>query len=274
MNTFYSLVKIATNISTGDSLAIGLVFSDGRNCSYFFSDKKKKLASKLLKAELADMDIDFFVNQIIANCTEKQVFEQDYFTYLSNYCNGLLQFSAPNPVAAPFNEETLEFLVKMIFAESLSNQNNKAEDNQKAKKAAFKQEIQNHLIKPLENKIHTHYKFEPTNLPITFSFELDCIGKNGSLIGAKAIDFDSENRTLDRHFSNYLAFISTLSNEYQIPVAQNSFFWIAQKPELTDKRKHQIWEIAHKHPLIKVIEPNQVQQIVKLVEQKQATHFL
>jgi len=79
---------------------------------------------------------------------------------------------------------------------------------------------------------------------------------------------------LKKKFLNYLAFISTLSNEYKIPVAQNSFFWIAEEPKLTDERKHQIWEIAHKHPLIKVIEPNEVEQIVKLVEQKNATRFL
>ncbi|PIY09128.1 MAG: hypothetical protein COZ18_08765 [Flexibacter sp. CG_4_10_14_3_um_filter_32_15] len=276
MNTFYSLVKISTNISTGDSVAVGLVFSDGKNCLYFFSDKKKKLAYKLLRAESSDMDIDFFVNQIIANCTNQEVFEQEYFTYLSNYCNGLLQFSAPNPVAAPFNEETLEFLVKMTFSESIykeEKKNKTEEENKQAKKAAFKKQIQAHLIEPLQDKIHTNYKFEPINLPIPFSFELDCIGKNGSLIGAKVEDFDSEKRTLNRHLSNYLAFISTVSNKYNIPLSENSFFWIAEEPKL-DTKKHSLWETARQNPLIKLIEPSEVEQIVELVERKQATRFL
>ncbi|WP_338792014.1 hypothetical protein [Bernardetia sp. MNP-M8] len=273
MNVFYSLVKIATNISTGDSLAIGLVFSDGKNCSYFFSDKKKKLASKLLRAESSAMDIDFFTHQIITNCEKKEVFEQDYFTYLSNYCNGLLQFSAPNPVAAPFNDETLEFLVKMIFSES-SKKTNNIKENKEKRNIILKEKIEQNLIQPLKSKIHTHYKFEPINLPIPFSFELDCIGQNGALIGAKVEDFDSNRQTLNRHFSNYLALISTLSNKYNSPLSENSFFWIAEEPKLTDKKKHIIWETAHKNPLLKVINPDETEKILALVEDKKATHFL
>ncbi len=247
-----------------------------RSFLVFFSNKRKKIASRLVQLESKDIDIDFLVTQIISKSSTNTEFGEDYFLYLSNYCNGLLQFSAPNPVAVPFNEETLAFLVKMIFSESNVKENEEIEiENKKdTKNKLLKEKIEKELIQPLKNKIHTHYKFEPINLPIPFSFELDCIGQNGSLIGAKTENFDTDKRTLNRHFSNYLALISTLSNKYNSPLSQNSFFWIAEEPQLTDKKKHLIWETADKNPLLKVIHPDEVKKIVELVEDRKATHFL
>ncbi|AFM05885.1 hypothetical protein Fleli_3566 [Bernardetia litoralis DSM 6794] len=230
----------------------------------------------MARLESEHVDIDFFIHQIISQSATTKEFSKDYFLYLSNYCNNVLQFSAPNPVAAPFNEETLEFLVKMTFSESIykeEKKNKTEEENKQAKKAAFKKEIQAHLIEPLKDKIHTNYKFEPINLPIPFSFELDCIGKNGALIGAKMVDFEYTKATLESHFSHYMTFISTVSNKYNIPLSENSFFWIAEEPKLETK-KHSLWETARQNPLIKLIEPNEVEQIVELVERKQATRFL
>ncbi len=276
MQTFYSLVKVGFNSSTNDTITIGVIVLNGKKFSCFFSDKRKKIASRLVRLESSTVDIDFLVTQIISKSSTNKEFGEEYFLYLSNYCNGLLQFSAPNPVAAPFNEETLAFLVKMIFSESSVKEKElkEIEDKKENKNVLLKEKIEKELIQPLKNKIHTHYKFEPINLPIPFSFELDCIGQNGVLIGAKTENFDTDKRTLNRHFSNYLALISTLSNKYNSPLSQNSFFWIAEEPQLTDKKKHLIWETAHKNPLLKLIHPDEVNKIVELVKDKKATRFL
>jgi len=129
MKNFYSILKLSPNIATQDSVAIGILLFDGVKFRYYFSEKKKRIANNLLDDK--EVNLNFIVNQIIEKCKsinldkeELQFFyksdklsEISYFDYLSNYSNGLLQFSKPKIIFDEINDITFENLIGFLFKE-------------------------------------------------------------------------------------------------------------------------------------------------------------
>ncbi|WP_417558895.1 DUF3037 domain-containing protein, partial [Mesoflavibacter zeaxanthinifaciens] len=131
MKSFYSILKLSPNIATEDSVAIGILLFDGKKFRTYFSDKKKRLANNLLDDK--NVNLNFIVNQIIEKCNavnsdkeELKLFykfdklsEISYFDYLSNYSNGIIQFSKPKPLYEEMNEIAFEKLINFLFNEPL-----------------------------------------------------------------------------------------------------------------------------------------------------------
>ena len=132
MKSFYSILKLSPNIATEDSVAIGLLLFDGKKFRTYFSDKKKRLANNLLDDK--NVNLNFIVNQIIEKCNtvnsdkeELKLFykfdklsEISYFEYLSNYSNGIIQFSKPKPLYEEMNDIAFEKLINFLFNEPLN----------------------------------------------------------------------------------------------------------------------------------------------------------
>jgi len=48
--------------------------------------------------------------------------------------------------------------------------------------------IEKKLINKVQDRVHTNYRFTPELFPsIYFNYRMDCIGLNGSLVGAKSL---------------------------------------------------------------------------------------
>lgn len=131
MKSFYSILKLSPNIATEDSVAIGMLLFDGEKFRYYFSDKKKRLANTLLDDK--NVNVNFIINQIIEKCDsinsdkeELKIFynfdklsDISYFNYLSNYSNGLMQFSTPKALYDEVSEKSFEQLINFLFKESV-----------------------------------------------------------------------------------------------------------------------------------------------------------
>nr|WP_299417469.1 hypothetical protein [uncultured Emticicia sp.] len=109
---------------------------------------------------------------------------------------------------------------------------------------------------------------------IYFQYELDCIGLNGVLIGAKSISFERSNVILDKDLSHYITLISLLSSTYNKDIKKNNFYLISEEPTVIKSQEHNTWEGAIKNPLFKVIHPNEINIISEKVIETQAHKFL
>jgi hydroxymethylpyrimidine pyrophosphatase-like HAD family hydrolase len=103
---------------------------------------------------------------------------------------------------------------------------------------------------------------------------MDCIGKNGALIGAKSLGFDKSKTTLDKDVSHYFTLISILSNQYNMQLKDNSFYLIAREPSDIDSDNHKIWESVNNNNFISVIDPEQSDEVADKIIQKEATLFI
>jgi len=283
MKTFYSIIRITPNNISGDNVSIGILLFDGIKFNYYFSDKKRRIAAKLLDENI--IDLDFIVKQFALRFDEINEDSKDlklfsrfdnlrdlsYFEYLNKYSNGLIQFSSPILVNDDSNQFDLEKLANLVFDESLL----KSKPIEDVKSVEAEKIITDKLINPVKDKIHTFYKFSTANLQsIFFPFEMDCIGKNGSLIGAKYLPFDKTKQSLDNSLSHYITLISTLANTYNKQLKENSFFLIADEPTDINSPEHKLWESVNSNELLKVIHPEQAAIVAELVLEKKARRFL
>ena len=282
MKKFYTIIKLAPNKAAGDTVAIGMLLFDGSKLKYYISDKKKNIALKLLNDK--NIDIDFFLKQITNKCDvinndidESNLFNKydkisdvSYINYLSNYSNGLLQFSKPNIFFDEVDDLKFNNLINLFFNET-TIKNEILIHNE----INYELIVQNQLIDKVNNKIHTNYKFTPTNLnSIYFPFEMDCIGLNGSLIGAKSMSFEKSKTTLDKNLSHYFTLISTLSRKYNKSLKDNKFFLITEEPTEINSEEHNVWESIIKNELVTLIHPEQSNIVANLVFEKNAGKFL
>ena len=282
MKSFYSILKLSPNIATEDSIAIGLLLFDGKIFRSYFSSEKKRLANKLLDDK--NFNLNFIINQIIEKCNElnndkvdlqlfyksEQYFDISYFEYLSNYSNGIIQFSKPNALYNPMDDIEFEKLVNFLFKEPTST----ILEIDKIVSPST-EIIERKLINKVRDKVHTNYKFNPEQFPfIYFSFEMDCIGLNGSLIGAKSLSFDKSIQSLDKYISHYFTLISSLSSKYKKSLNDNEFYLISEEPKDIDSKEHQYWESVRLNEIIKVIDPEESSQVADRIIDKKASKFL
>jgi len=284
MRSFYSILKLSPNIATEDSVAIGMLLFDGEKFRYYFSEKKKRLANNLLDDK--NVNINFIVNQIIEKCHAinldkeelKFFYKSDklsdisYFDYLSNYSNGLIQFSKPKGLYDEISDSTFEKLIHFLFKEPV----HKSQTN--VSNLGFHHSIEvieRKLINKIDTKVHTHYKFNPELFPsIYFPYEMDCIGLNGSLIGAKSMSFDKSLQAIDKDISHYFTLISSLSSKYNKSLKDNNFYLISEEPKKIGSKEHKLWESVRLNELIAVIHPEESNKIADLIIEKKATKFL
>ncbi|WP_396148538.1 hypothetical protein [Flavobacterium sp.] len=282
MKKFYTIIQLAPNKAAGDTVAIGMLLFDGSKLKYYISDKKKNIALKLLNDK--NVDIDFFIKQITNKCDiinndidESNLFNKydkisdaSYINYLSNYSNGLLQFSKPTVFFDEVDDFKFNNLINLFFNETMFK--NEIVVHNEINIEAI---VQNELIEKVNNKIHTNYKFTPNNLnSIYFPFEMDCIGLNGSLIGAKSMSFEKSKTTLDKNLSHYFTLISMLSSKYNKSLKDNKFYLITEEPSEIGSEEHIVWESIIKNELVTLIHPEQSNIVVDLVFEKNAGKFL
>jgi hypothetical protein len=121
MNPFISILSFQTSSCSGENLAGGLLAVSGDKVWFKTSDLKLEIAQMLCgkpyKTEL--QQIIQLIQNHINHPTEitPQVFSSDYFSYLSRYSKGALQFSAPKPVGMPIDEAVFDMLYKQFIGE-------------------------------------------------------------------------------------------------------------------------------------------------------------
>lgn len=283
MKSFYSILKLSPNIATEDSVAIGMLLFDGEKFRYYFSEKKKRLANHLLDDK--NVNLNFIVNQVIEKCNSinsdkeelkffykfDRLSDISYFDYLSNYSNGLIQFSKPKGLFEEMNDSAFEKLVNFLFKEPVQRPFIIA-DNEFTLSRNI---IERKLINKVDKKVHIHYKFKPEVFPsIYFSYEMDCIGLNGSLIGAKSLSFDKSLQVIDKDISHYFTLISSLTSKYNKSLKDNNFYLISEEPKNVGSKEHKLWESVRYNELISVINPEESNKVADLIIEKKATKFL
>ncbi|MDP3358311.1 MAG: hypothetical protein Q8S41_03080 [Lutibacter sp.] len=282
MKSFYSILKLSPNIATEDSVAIGMLLFDGEQFRCFFSDKKKRLVNSLLDEK--NVNLNFIISQIMEKCNEinndknelqffykyEKLTDLNYFNYLSNYSNGLIQFSKPNMLYEKLDDTGFDKLINFLFKETLYKIEPPVDNF-----LVIKDIINRKLLTKVSNRVHTNYKFNQEKFPsLYFSFEMDCIGLNGSLTGAKSLSFDKSLQVIDKDISHYFTLISSLTSKYKKSLEDNNFFLISEEPESNSSKEHKLWESVSYNKLITVINPEESDRVAELIIKNNSAKFL
>jgi len=286
MKSFYSLIKITLNDMSNDSLTIGMLLSTPVGLKLQFSKSKIHLSKSLLPIE--NSVVDFLVNEIQAKVEEqnnyisdhkneifelKHLLDSNYFTYLSKYSNGLLQFTAPNFIADSIDDSKFNKLFVLLVDNF--EQKEVKDKSIKDEEKRFFEKIDIQLTQRVKDKVHTNYTFDNQIFPSLFNpFQIDCIGLNGIFVGAKALPFWHSKETLQKNVNSYINVIANLSITYNKQLDGNKFFLIADEPK-NDSPNHALWQQLFKErTLLTVINSDESEKVAELIEKNHSKVFI
>lgn len=284
MKTFYSLIKISPNPISGDSISIGLLVRDSSKFWLHFSDEKKLLAKRLLEKK-ADV-VDFIIKQLTqkVSLANKEIsnpqtsffdlhdfINSEKALHMSVYFNGIVRFSQPSFLNDTINNVKFEKLFQLLIDKTFYKEK-PADDLTDLK---FQRKITDKLINRVVNKVHTDLELTPDKLPgLYFNFNIDCIGKNGVLIGAKSIPFHRKHETIDKELGHYFGLISILKSQYKSSDSIDNFYIIADEPSEIASKEHKIWESLTQNPSITLLDSDMSGIVADEIEKRHAKTFL
>jgi hypothetical protein len=135
--------------------------------------------------------------------------------------------------------------------------------------------VREKLIQRVENKIHTNIVINKKILPsLYFSLNIDCIGKNGSIVSAKSIDFNSSIQTIERNIIGYDIVLAELNKKFANK--KNIAFVIADEPDQKESVNYNIWEALRKKELLKfdIVKSDESESVAEFIEGTNAHKFL
>lgn len=282
MKTYYSIIKVVSNSLSNDSLGVGMIMSDEEKFFIKFSDLKIKIAKSLLGD--SKNSIDFFLTQIentIKKTNKKtqptlfansKLINSDYLSYLHKYSNNIIQYQEPKFIKEQNNIENFDRLFELLIEKNLPKKSEKKKSDIYIKS---KKIIEKKLISRVKNKVHTNIKFTNKILPsLYFNYEIDCIGLNGVFTGAKSLDFNQSEQTLQKELGNYFAFSDILAYKHNKNSVENNFYLISDEPTNVGSKKHQLWEKIHNLKKFTLVHPEASGVIAQKIEETNACMFI
>ncbi|RSK37314.1 DUF3037 domain-containing protein [Hymenobacter metallilatus] len=290
MNTtaFYTLLRIMPNPASGEAVVVGLVLFDGMQHEVRVSKRKLKLA--ILLARNAEAAIRYAIRQIEARVetdtiarsqamvSERlpeltQLMSRSDWEYLTKYSNGLLRVDHPMNVAM-FDGDNPALVFNQLYTSLVDSD----DSVKQPKRKTLVNESVKTLIQRVKPQVHTNITLTPKLLPdLFFNLRLDCIGMNGSLIGAHSLHLEQLSMdTLQQHFSECRFAIKSLSKHYKPQKPQsNILYLLADEPdERADPDKHKFWRAIQEEPMLKVIPTDEAELIADQIERTGARTFL
>jgi hypothetical protein len=290
MNTspFYTLLRVVPNPASGEAVVVGLVLFDGTRHAMQVSTLKLRLAVWLAKQ--AETTIRYAVRQIetrveadtavrrqallTGNLLEpSKLMNRADWEYLARYSNGMLRVDSLMNVAL-FPDEDVTTVFNQLYS-SLVDSNEPLKSNRV--KPLVKSSVRT-LIQRVKSQVHTNIKLTPKLLPdLFFNLNLDCVGMNGSLIGAHSLPIDQLGiDTLQQHFSECRFAIKSLSEHYKPHKPQSNILYIlADEPdEQVEPDKHKFWRAIQGEPMLKVLPTDEAELVADQIERTGARTFL
>jgi hypothetical protein len=282
MKTYYTIIKVIYNSLVKDSISVGMVLSDDNSFQIRFSENKVRIAKTLLGDN--KKHLDFIIQQIektllsVNDEHDTGIFKFEnkisasYFNYLNRYSNNIVQYECPNYIKEDNTTTTFNNLFRLFIDNEIKSEDTLVKADLELKNREI---INTKLISRVKDKVHTNIKFSDKILPtLYFNYELDCIGLNGVFTGAKSINFNVSEVTLQKEISNYYAIASILENNYNKYGSINNFYLISDEPSSVGSKEHQLWEKLKNGKKFNLIHTEEADLVAQKIEDTGAAKFL
>ncbi len=285
MKNHFSILKVCDSSISGEFISVGLIYVWNNISQIKLSDHKLNIAKKLYpqNAKLIDFTIDkikfYFSNP---NANQSNIFSnnrEDYlniFNRLSNYNNGVVQFTIPQII--PEDSKLSNF--NLLFEKIIGKESNKV----KRITSDFNGLVKSSFTNPLKDYIDIDFKINQKTLPsLYFNFCLDGIGVNGALYTAKSIDLNLSDT--DSHIND----IKTKVTEYEVVISRlkdfakqkningdHKFYLLADEYKGRKKSYLDLFTLfkgGNNSANIKLITPNEFNAVTQLIIKNNASKF-
>lgn len=266
MRTVYSIISVATQVSFGEQLGIGLLCISGNTVRFHYSEEKLHIIGKLLSPSAKKMALTALqsLQKAVESSAEQELFpttpnlivSEEYVSYLSRYANNLVQFSVPVNVSVLLDEGVFQQLFrKFIFSGELFHAALKPERSIQL----FRQQ----LYTEVSGYTNTHFKVTQTYLPnLIVPVTVDLFGKNAVYVAGQAIDFGQSLQALENSISKYMNVVLSSAMEERYATC----YIIGDEPENTT-RQHEIWQQVRTNGRLDYVPTNETERIVSYLRE-------
>lgn len=283
MKSHYSIIKYVNNSLTNETISLGLIVISNNEIYFHLSPNKIELVKKLNSKnyKLLEFSLKQFKHFAEKETKEEnselfssvKIIDFEYLNRLSNYNNGILQFSKPESIDSIISYENFLEYVKKFIGEDLMIPVRMAI-------SPFKEIIKEKLYEPLQDKIDVDFILKKHKLEsLFFDFHFDCIGVNGALYAAKAIDFNA-NRQLGQIRTDISEFESVIERLNRFAQNKglsnnNTYCLIVDSYKGNQPSYNDLYSLLKKDimPLFKIIESTEVEKFTSKVISHKARKF-
>ena len=284
MGSYYSILKFVNNAISGENISLGLISISGDNVFFKYSKNKLAVANKL-NSEAKKLlhfnlnKLEDFISFELKDQSDKLIqFDKsinlNFLNRLSNYNNGLIQFTSPSFVKTSidldvFNAFFIEFIDNMGIIEE-----------KPIEKSNLKTYISKDLYEPLKEKIDVDYTLRKEKFPsLFFDFHFDSLGANGALYGSKSIDFNVKKVGQIRYeIAEYESVIDrmkkfalgkSINGDHKFHIITDAYSGnIPSYQEL-----YSMLENKEVMPYFELIDSKNLNKIVRIIEERNASKF-
>lgn len=273
MKSFISPLYIQTNSLSSEKIVLGLIMIGQDKVLFDTSKAKIKLAEKLLDKSVKTL-LDSSIQMIHNKINEKSfntIFNEEYFTYLSKYSNGLIQFGSLKPIAAEINELSFKGFFKSFVGDKL--------ETEKSPHQTFQTKVKEKLSIPgVIEKADINYTLKPIMVEgVLKPTIISLLTTNGNIQALQAIDFENSENVIANHvyeFEVLTKILNTLSLKHLNK--PGAFKIIVKEPSLNTPQ-HVLFDTVYnlKKDLFQIVEEdgiaNEVSKIQKAPHLKFST---
>ncbi len=283
MKAFLSPVYLQTNAASDEKITAGLVIVTPVKIWFHFSFSKLNLLKKLLS-------VDAYYNcyHLLNNLDNKVVqsnqqlfsektslfkselpFNSEYFSYLSKYSSGLVQFGSPNPIDSDINEVTYANYFKIFVGESIKKD--------KTSKSQFNTTLKQQLTKPgLSEKADINFKLSSTIVHgLIKDTDVSLITKNGSITTFQGVDFMLTQKSIVDNLYEFEVLVNSLKKlEHTNKLKKGNYNIVAIEPPV-NAEQHKLFDqvIKFKSDVYTLIDPGKFDTITDDIVQHKYTKF-
>lgn len=209
MKTFLSIISIKTNNFSNEKIVVGLLAVTADKIYYAYSKDKLNVLNKFSKNNNLSVFSKNILNQIKKKITKtnskgtenqfhlnfsNSLFSEEYFSYLSNYNNGVVNFSKPFEINYDFSNTDFEKYYLNFLGEGITYK-------EKNNKTSFYKKIKPYFEKQgLKEKADLDYTLNPLDFQgILKDCKIPLITKNGNINAIQTIDFCMQPDTITNH---------------------------------------------------------------------------
>lgn len=277
MKTFYSLLYVNLNVTLDEKVCIGLVMTDGKKFFFQFSTKKLNLITPLLSIEkknfikqyLKSLEKDIQTRETNTSSLLNplsyvdQWAKEEYLTYLSNYANNIVSFSAPKTISLA---NTIEHF-KLLFTKYVYTYEeviHHTVDKKKLTSFKIKDQVSDRLYPQIKTRVNTNIILNASNFEtILVPVNLDFIGSNEKPVLGQTLDFTKPIQQVQHDVTSYLSLtISVEEKEHK----KGKYFVIGQEPDKKE-RTHTFWQNLRTSPIVDYIELDELEKITNYMEE-------
>jgi hypothetical protein len=170
--------------------------------------------------------------------TKIRLLDPGYLEYLSRYHNGLVQFSAPQPIATDDIHKEFERVYNMFVADP----DELALPKEKELPNTIYQRLRSEL-KKVEKRLDLDYELKRDSIHgLIKGTTVDFIGYNGRLVCGKSIDLEGQSiETSAQSLTILIQVFDALKMNFETNGKPGKYYIVTKAPDSKQKKLYQFW---------------------------------